>query len=485
MSTLALPIAAGETRAARMPGATLAVLAWAAIAIGLREVSVDAFVAWNTLGFAAIAVRSFVRREGVDAGDVLVLFTLYYCMAMLVRGVGLLSWVDSPYLEEIGDKHSAGYRTLVGWSQLYSGLGLFAVQQGYRSAVSMSWSRALAARLPSIALPWRSSRVTPVAVGLVLLGISGAAMRVASLGGFMSAASNPMAAGTEQALGHWWQIALTEFALVGFHIHILRLLLRNDRRWLLHYLVLGIGLCGPIYLVSSSKFFMLRTLFVPWLLRHFVARKLKIWQVLLAFAGFSALFPLFYAYRALGMMNLDAVGLYLENDTGALLHVFNRAYGTDSFMLIMLRTGSTLPFQWGGSLSDLGTFWIPRMLWAGKPDAFGLQFPALYMPDMRWGAMTYVTPSLPGELYLNFHVAGVVAGGWLLGAAMRASRAMIRMGPGGTLLYCYALITFMHMAEGGIASQLETFLTDLVPALLGLALLTASVRAMRPAGVRA
>jgi hypothetical protein len=478
VSTLALTEAPASARTWPLPVAWIAVAIGAGIALVLREVSVDAFVWWSTAGFAALCARSFLRREGLDAGDVLLLFTLYYAMALLLRGIGVMSWVDSPYLEELGDARTAHFRMLVGWSQFYSALGLFAVQEGYRSPVALRWADAALRRLPGLGRPWRTSRVTLVAVALVVLGVSGAVGRVGSLGGFMRAASSPISTGTEDALGHWWQIALTEFAVVGFHVHITRLLMRNDRHWLKHYLVFGLGLCGPIYLISSSKFLLLRTLFTPWLLRHFLQRRVALWQLLAAFAGFSALFPLFYAYRAVGLENLDAIGLYLQNtDTKAPLeHVFNRAYGTDSFMLILHRTGVTLPFQWGASLADLGTFWIPRVLWAGKPDSFGLQFPALYMPDMHWGAMTYVTTSLPGELYLNFHVAGVLVGSWLLGAAMRTTRALAFAGPGGVLVYCYAFITAMHLAEGCIASQLETFLTDLLPALLAIAVLTLAVR---------
>ncbi len=485
MSTLALPAAPAGTRVWTPPLAWLVVALGSGVALVLRELSVDAFVWWTTLGFAALCVRSFVYRRGLDAGDAVLLFTLYYGLSLLVRGIGLLSWVDSPYLDEFGDKGTAHFRELVGWSQLYSGLGLFALQEGYASNVAPHWARALVRRLPSVAAPWRSSRVTRVAVALVLLGIAGAVMRVHSLGGFMKAASNPMAAGTDEALGHWWQIALTEFAVVGFHVHILRLLLRNDRRFLTHYLVLGLGLCGPIYLVSGSKFLLLRTLFAPWLYRNIIVRRVPFWHVVTAFAVFSALFPFFYAYRALGLTQMWAFGAYLQNDAAPLMHVFNRAYGTDSFMLILQHTGVTLPFRWGSTLADLGTFWIPRAIWPGKPDSFGLEFPALYMPDVRWGAMTYVSTSLPGELFLNFHVAGVLVGSWLLGTAMRTGRVLTTAGPGGILLYGYTFIVGIHLVEGCIASQFETLLTELLPALLAIGLLAARTRSPGPGGVRA
>ncbi|HTR97344.1 MAG TPA: O-antigen polymerase [Candidatus Acidoferrales bacterium] len=476
MSAVTLAPAIVRAPRLRVPTSLWVGAAWAAVALLLRELSVEAFLWASTLGFAVLAIRPFLRPRSLDSGDVMLLFTLYYAMSLLVRGIGVLTWVDSPYLEELGDARSEHLRLLVAWSQFYSGLGLFAVQEGYRSGLAARWAASLEARLPALRSPWRSSRMLPVAVALVAVGVAGAALRVHSLGGFLSAAADPMSAGTDEALGHWWQIALTEFAVVGFHVHMLGLLLRRDRSFLAHYLVLGLGLCVPIYLVSSSKFLLLRTLFVPWLLRHFVVRRVPLGQILAAFAVFGLLFPVLYAYRALGIYNLDAVGLYLQNSDMPLLRVFNRAYGTDSFVLILHRTGTELPFLWGRSLLDLVTFWIPRLLWPGKPDSFGLQFPALYMPDMRWGAMTYVTTSLPGELYLNFHVVGVLVGSALVGVLMRASRLLASRGPGGVLFYAYAYLTAVHLAEGCIASQLETFLTDLVPLLLALGFLVVSLR---------
>ncbi len=473
MSALTLaPVAPVAPRRAALP-AIAVVAAGAAATLLASAVSTEAFLWLATLGFTALVVRSFARRGAHDAGDVLLLVTLYYAMSLLVRGVGVLTFVDSPYLAEIGSAHSERLRRLVAWSQFYSALGLFAIQEGWRSPLALRVAERLARRAASLSAPWRASRVRPVVFALVGLGVLGAALRVRDLGGFLSAAADPMSASTDEALGHWWQIALTEFAVVGFHVHLMSLLLKRDRRYTLHWLGLGLALCVPLYLVSSSKFLVLRTLFVPWLMRHVALERVPRWKVLAAFGVFSLLFPVFYAYRALGLLNLGAIGWYLQNADMPLLRVFNRAYGTDSFVLILHRTGDTLPFQWGGSLLDLVTFWIPRALWTAKPDSFGLQFPALYMPDMHWGAMTYVTTSLPGELYLNFHVAGVLAGSFLLGVAMRVSSRLARSGPGALLLWAYATITAMHLVEGCIASQLETMLTDLAPLAFALAFLAA------------
>lgn len=471
-------LALDGTRARATPrpplGLVLAV-AWSGAALLARQLSVDGFVAVSAAGFAATIAWPYVRRDGraFDTGDAMHLFVAYWALSLFARGLGLLTFVDSPYLRELGDAHSVRFRGLIGETFLYSGLGLAAVVAGTRSGLGERAGAALERALPALAAPWRASRLRSVALALAGVGLAAALARVRGLGGLAAAAANPLMSGTEGALGQWWLIALTEFAVVAFHVHLLGLLLRRDRAFAWHWALLGLALGVPLYLVSSSKFLLLRLLFLPWLYRHFVIRRVPLWGVAAAFAGFGALFPFFYAYRALGLLGLDAFTLarYLQTTDAPWLKLFNRSYGTDSFALILHRTGDTLPFLWGGSLTDLFTFWIPRALWAGKPDSFGLQFPAMYMPDMRWGALTYVTTSLPGELWLNFALPGVLAGGVLLGVVMRASLTLARRGPGGLLLHGYFFLTAIHLVEGCIASQLETHLTHLVPAAIAIALL--------------
>ena len=96
------------------------------------------------------------------------------------------------------------------------------------------------------------------------------------------------------------------------------------------------------------------------------------------------------------------------------------------------------------------------------------------MPEVPWGAITYVSPSLAGELFLNFHVIGVLAGFLLLGWALRAAITLARGGgPGAVLLYGCFFLAAVHLVEGSIAAQIEFFITSAVPVLIALGLLTA------------
>jgi hypothetical protein len=401
-------------------------------------------------------------------------FLLYFVLAMLLRGMGVLTFVDSPYLRGLGDARSSSFRLLVGWVFFYCTLGLAALNAAYHAPSARRWAEGYLERRTLLSAPWRASRIVPVGLGLLAIGGIGALLRLHSLGGFANAAVDPLNAATVGGVGRYWQIALTEFAVVGFHVLVIGAMLRGDRRLPWIWLGLGLFLSVPLYLSSSSKSLLIRVLFTPMLFWHFLRRPLRLGHVLGFFAGFGLLFPLFYAYRAVGIAGLDGAGLYLENIDTPLLLLYNRAYDADSFVRVLHATAQGLvPLQWGRSLLDLFFFFIPRALWAAKPESFGLGFPTLYMPDVEWGAMTYVSPSLPGELFLNFHVAGVLAGFLLLGWGLRAAITLTRRGgPGAVLLYGYFFLAAVHLVEGGIAAQIEFFLTSAVPALLALILLS-------------
>lgn len=471
MSAISLPPAFPLARPlTASPRTAIALVAWVGACLFASAYWTDAFVWIAGAGFAWALARPFMDGR-LDAFDVLPMFGLYYGLSLLLRGVGLLTFVDSPYLRELGNARTEHWRALVGWAFFYSAIGMHAAVAGYRSALARRWAETLVRGVPALTARWRGERIGPVVAALLLAGLAAATLRVGGPSGFLSAAANPMRTNTDGAIGYWWLIAATEFAIVGFHVHMLALLMRGDRTFLMQYFVLGLGLGIPLYLASSSKFVLLRIFLLPWMYRHFIVARLPMWRIVVGFAAFAALFPFFYAYRALGLQNLDSVSTYIDRVDHPLLLMFNRSYGTDSLMLILHRTGVTLPFQWGASLTDLFTFWVPRLLWPAKPLSFGLLFPATYMPDMHWGNLTYASCSLPGELYLNFHVIGIVAGCAGLGAVMRATFTAAGRGPGALLVYGYAFLTAMHLVEGCIASQLETMITHLVPTAIALALL--------------
>lgn len=475
MSTVTLrPALAPVPALASYPMRILAVVVWVAVALALAPWATEAFVWWSGSGLALAALWPFVRawRRGLDPGDAMWYFLLYFVLAILLRGMGLLTFVDSRFVRDLGDAQSPSFRQLVGWVFFYSTLGLVALNAAYHAPSAQRWAKWYLERHTLLSAPWRESRIVPVGLGLLAIGGIGMLLRVHSLGGFASAAGDPVAAVTEKAAGYFWTIALTEFAVVGCHVLVIGAMLRGDRR--LPWIWLGLGLLvgGPIFLISGSKSVLVRVFFTPMLFWHFLRKPLRLGHVLGFFVGFALLFPLFYAYRAVGIARLDDAGQYLETLDAPLLVLYNRSYDADSFMRVLYATGQGLvPLQWGRSLEELFTFFIPRAWWAAKPESFGLRFAPLYMPDVNIGS-SFVSPSLPGVLFLNFHVAGVLGGFLLFGWGMRAAVTLARGGGvGAALLYGYFFLVAVQLVEGSIPASIVFLISSAAPALIALVFL--------------
>lgn len=473
MSAVALaPIA----RPPRLPAAAAALLAGGVLCLAASQLSADAWVLASAACFlAALLWPLLTRRIPIDTGNPLVFFLAYFAFAMLLRGLGLLTFVDSPYLRELGGPGSATFRRLVGDVFFWCAALLVCLYAGWHARAGERLSRALLTRMPGLAAPWRPERL-PLAIALLLvIGAAGALGRLHVMGGFTAVTGDLVGAGTDQALGRWWLIALTEFAVVGFHLWAVSRFIRQGAAATRTVVLASLCFALPLFVVTSSKYVIIRIVFLTLFWRHFLVRPLPVRTLMLVFAGFGLLFPLFYAYRAVGLVGFDAVRGYLETTDAPLLKIFHRAYDADSFMLVLHRAGREVPLEWGGTLMDMLWFWIPRALWEAKPMSFGLTFAQHYMPDFHFAVMTYMSPSLPGELWANFAWPGVLAGGMGMGVLLRAFyEAVRRGGPSMLILHGFWFLTAVHLVEGSIASQFTHLATEVVPLLAATWLLTTS-----------
>jgi oligosaccharide repeat unit polymerase len=80
------------------------------------------------------------------------------------------------------------------------------------------------------------------------------------------------------------------------------------------------------------------------------------------------------------------------------------------FVLIERFYGSLLPLKYGETLLRLITQLIPRAIWNDKPLDLGIEIGQLFLP----GTLSGTPPGFFGEMYMNFHVFGVVFGAFIL-----------------------------------------------------------------------
>ncbi|TMQ60608.1 MAG: oligosaccharide repeat unit polymerase [Candidatus Eisenbacteria bacterium] len=448
----------------------IAVFALAAATLIASLISTPAFLGLSISCFvAAVTVPLALRlRRGIDPGEAIYPFVLYFTLTMGVRGIAILTFQSSIYLPVLQDPKSSYFQSLVGWNFFYSALGLVLLHLGYSSGLGDRWGRRLGRAVQSWA-PWPARRVRAVALAWFLIGLFGATSFATTFGGFRAVTENLMFAFTEGGLGNYWKIVLMEFAVVGFHLLAVYEFTRPGARRPMLVVIPGLALVLGLYVFTGSKYLLLRGVVPILLYVHFLRRRLNVLHLAVVALIFAALFPVFYAYRASGTGGLQQIADRLGGSGVAGWfaqgNILGRGYDADSFVAVLHRAGREVPFQLGGTLTDLFVFFIPRAWWPEKPMSYGLVFAQQFMPDVYFTNLTYCSPSLAGELYANFHVIGIIAGFWLLGAIMKAAHRMaLGGGPAGVVYYGYAYLALIVCVEGAIATSTESLLADIVPA---------------------
>jgi len=145
---------------------------------------------------------------------------------------------------------------------------------------------------------------------------------------------------------------------------------------------------------------------------------------------------------------------YLEHSLGAFKE---RLALVNSVAVVIRDVGRWVPYAKGETLFfPTVAFFVPRVLWPEKPmltlgREFGQTFRIIHSLDNK----TFIAATVPGELYWNFDLPGIVFGMALWGIAMRALYRRFgqapRDAPVSRILHMMVVIEFAHWG-GGIAS---------------------------------
>ncbi len=330
---------------------------------------------------------------------------------------------------------------------------------------------------------WDCQRALAVAVSFLSLTLIVFAIFLAECGGLFAVLTNLSELNRLLFGRYYFALALRSLPFVATIILFTEARFRGGWRWLatlasFAFLTVEtaiLGERGPIL------FNLLALALVCW---HTVGSGpgLPRWAtILLAPAAIAGIVLAFEGATILRFSNLQGVdsdsltGLFsspLARNAGiaaAARGAAGRFEGMEVLGIILKRTGRTVPYDEGASLTDALTMMVPRALWAGKPFNSGIRVERLFLDNVAGDDLaSSPSPTLPGEFYWNFGWPGIVLG--MLAAGFGAARANSyfrrRATTSALLIYSGFFLCFFGISDGGLGGWAITLLSYIGPAAL-------------------
>jgi hypothetical protein len=409
------------------------------------------------IGAAAVAFFPFVygaRRRGFDPFEPIYAFVAYNIFNVLIRG-----WVDlrfgSPVLDPRFDVGSAEFRVLMSWVFGYTGLFLSAFIAGYYSKLGPM----LAAPLPALhATPLRRMEVWLAVLASLVASLPAAVLMRDRLGA--AVAHGDFLEVTREG-GVAWISYLLRFAVGGAALLVLHAARQRGRLGLAVACLYALVTALVVFSLFPSKIVVANTLLLILGGIHYLRHPVRVRAIVLAAVCGLVLVPLLMTYRrGLDPAEMGQVLRSIPAQPQLLIAgVFQRSYGADSFALILDGIARGMPIEGGRTFGDLLWWWVPRAFWPDKPTTYAIEFWNSFMRQSDYfPQFVSASPSVMGELYLNFWWPGLVVGGLVMGWFYRAIYSWFARSARGeitVLLYVTMLAGLTKVAEGPIADHIE------------------------------
>ena len=229
----------------------------------------------------------------------------------------------------------------------------------------------------------------------------------------------------------------------------------------------NIGLVGAWFIIAGRKSLLFETIFGLFLLRHYLRKRLGGRVLVVLLVPMLILISVAFYWKAYGFRVHSIEEQYSSQSTAnaVLDPLIERSYDFDSAIMILQKTRSINDYRLGSTFEDLLWFYVPRQLWPEKPVSFGFSFASEFLPGAN--LTESYTPSMVGELYLDFGFLGIIFGFYFLGVLIRALHEAL---PGksalSTVVYILVIFRLVNMIEGPITTHLELLLGELLPVIL-------------------
>jgi hypothetical protein len=422
-------------------------------------------VGWISLfivgGLAVFAWQSRMHIR-VDFFEPVYFITLLFLMVFFLRPIQLLLDYDARVRFVPDDPQLFQSALLLG------ALGFICFLGGYLGKMGILIGR----KLPAFGEHWSQRRVVQVAIAYTLIGMAGYSFAVARSGGFGLFLSTLQGRRLLAAEGNW------VFASALYLVHAAMLItgaywFKTKRLGALFLICLILSAGSAVAQGGRSAVLvnMLALLVMFYYLRAFRPGRILINTLIIGmFAALGLYFVVIQKAIRTQTLGVGVPGaviapskLLVGNAVASFVKEFTQF---DWFVIILDIVPSLIVFQHGKTFLQFFAMFVPQTLWPAKP------LPISFVTSMQLGGARSGTPfTLVGELYLNFHVPGIILGMVLFGIFVRALYAYLRKNindPAVILLYAYSFSSLHGLFTRTFAPRAFTLVLFMIPTIFAL-----------------
>lgn len=421
----------------------------------MSSVSLTFFLLFVLFWICVIPFLLGHKKRKIDIFEIIYWASAYFLLIFVFRSLYLF-FFGSPFLGQ----PPFSKETIVAWnvSLIYLIIGFIIFLVGYYSKIGI----AIANTLPKLPKEWSIGKAKFFLPIFIIISFISYIVLIKYLGGFSYYLTHKQA--TLTAGGTTYLSFGGSFLIYSFLIGLIFVFRDKKFRKLTFLVLLPLVLVTGFF--SGSKGAFLWPVLMIGLVYHYLKRQIRIRHLALFFLLVILVVPIFNVYRhAENFSQLSRAFVAYSSPTMLLTSFMGRFHGIDSMIYIVRDTPEVMDYQIGKTVAPLFVSWIPRQLWKDKPIiSFAKIFGETYYRKFFAGTGTAPSPTIIGEAYINFHIAGILWIVFLWGVALRFFyQYLIKNSFGSSGVFTYGSIFLLLFAfwESDISGKISNLLFSL------------------------